>query len=215
MNTLHSFDAFELRGRSFEERYFHAKDAELVDKLRAVFQRTLDRDELKRITGLHDEALIERLLDLSVRGEMLTAFKLLPLVEIAWADGSLDHTEAAAVEHAATRFGVTPGPAMDRLREWLKHGPTPELRALWQRYATDLRDSLSRKQLDEFREDLLATARGIADRSGGVLNVFFNTSSAEKRILESVRTALSHAPPPAAENPSSDPQVQGMGWTML
>ena len=126
MNALHSFDAFELRGRSFEERYFHAKDAELVEKLRAVFRCCEDREELKKITGLRDEALVDRLVNLQVRGEMMTAFKLLPLVEIVWADGTLDHREADAVEHAASRFGITPGPAMERLREWLRRGPTPD-----------------------------------------------------------------------------------------
>lgn len=213
MNALHSFDAFELRGRSFEERYFHVKDAELVDKLRSVFRRSLDRDELKKITGLTDEKLLDRLLDLNVRGEMMTAFKLLPLVEIAWADGTLDHREADAVEHAASRFGITPGPAMDRLREWLRRGPTPEVRALWLRYAEELRKLLTTTQLDEFREDLLKTARGIADCSGGVLNIFFNTSAAEKRIIEEVRAALTHAEQPPKATPTD--VAEKIGWTML
>lgn len=214
MNTLHAFDAFELRGRSYEERYFHMKDAELVEKLRSVFQRNLDRDELRKITGVQDEKLLDRLLDVQVRGEMMTAFKLLPLVEIAWADGTLDHREADAVEHAASRFGMTPGPAMERLREWLRRGPTPEVRALWRRYADELRNTLTPRQLSEFREDLLKTARGIADCSGGVLNVFFNTSVAEKRIIEEVRRALTH------EQPAADPKdaadiAERIGWTML
>lgn len=209
MNTLHSFDAFELRGRSFEERYFHAKDAELVEKLQAVFRRTLDREELRKITGVDDEELLDRLLDVNVRGEMMTAFKLLPLVEIAWADGVLDHREADAVVHAASRFGITPGPALDRLRDWLRRGPTPQVRALWIRYAEDLRKTLNKAQLDEFREDLLRTARGIADCSGGVLNVFFNTSAAERRIIEAVRKALSH------EVPATPDPVEKIVWTML
>jgi hypothetical protein len=213
MNALHSFDAFELRGRSFEERYFHAKDAELVEKLQAVFRCCQDREELKRVTGLRDEALLDRLVDLNVRGEMMTAFKLLPLVEIAWADGMLDHREADAVEHAASRFGITPGPAMDRLREWLRRGPTPELRALWLRYAEELRKMLTPAQLDEFREDLLRTARGIADCSGGVLNVFFNTSEAEKRIMDEVRKALTHPTPVVPPNPEDG--AERIGWTML
>jgi hypothetical protein len=214
MNALHSFDAFELRGRSFEERYFHMKDAELVEKLHAVFRRSLDRDELKKITGLSDEAILDRLLDLNVRGEMMTAFKLLPLVEIAWADGTLDHREADAVAHAASRFGVTPGPAMERLREWLRRGPTPELRALWRRYAEELRKTLTPQQLDEFRDDLLKTARGIADCSGGVLNVFFNTSESEKRIIEAVRAALTHERSPDS-GPSPTEIAERVGWTML
>jgi hypothetical protein len=214
MNALHSFDAFELRGRSFEERYFHTKDAELVEKLWAVFQCCRDREELKKVTGLRDEALIDRLVDLHVRGEMMTAFKLMPLVEIAWADGTLDHREAAAVEHAAARFGVTPGPAMDRLREWLRRGPTPELRALWVRYAEELRKTLTTAQLDEFREDLLKTARGIADCSGGVLSVFFNTSAAEKRIIDEVQAALTHPKPAGATTEPPDP-VEKIGWTMM
>ncbi len=214
MNALHSFDAFELRGRSFEERYFHTKDAELVEKLHAVFRRSLDRDELTRITGLSDGKLIESLLDLHVRGEMMTAFKLLPLVEIAWADGTLDHREADAVEHAAARFGITPGPAMDRLREWLRRGPTRELRALWLQYAAELRKTLTPMQLNEFREDLLKTARGIADCSGGVLSVLFNTSAAEKRIMEEVRKALTHEQPPD-QGPSPTEIAERVGWTML
>jgi hypothetical protein len=190
MTTGHH-DAFEKRGASFEETYFRKKDADLVEKLRKVFQTKHDRDELRRITGITSDEVLDRMMAVNVRGEMLTAFKLLPLVEIAWADGVCDKREAEAVLHAAVKHGIAAdSAALQQIKAWLERGPDPEARKAWKMYAAELSRTLTPAQLKTFREDLLKTARDIASLSGGILSTFFTVSANEQAIIEKINEAL-------------------------
>lgn len=186
-------DAFEARGRSLEEAYFRTKEAETVEKLKSVFQAKLDRESL-RAAGLTDETVIDRLLAVSVKGEMLTAFKLFPLVEIAWADGRVDKKEADAVIDAALKFGLPrEGETIARLKEWLERGPTADGRTAWRMYAAQLCTTLSPAELASFRADLLAFANKVAHASGGVFGILGQVSPGEQRVIDEAGRALTPA----------------------
>lgn len=93
------------------------KDAELVDKLRKVFKTTRTKEELSKATGIANPDTLERLVAINLRGELMTVFKLFPLVEVAWADGSIDQSEADTVIAAAIKMGVPKdGEAIGRFR---------------------------------------------------------------------------------------------------
>ncbi len=186
-------DAFSDRARSYEEGYFRNKDADLVNRLRSVFEAKRTREELSKVSGITNEQVLDRLVNLSLSGEMLTVFRLYPLVEIAWADGSFDKAEAEAVIHAAVKLGVPrESQAIKRLEEWLHRGPNEDARAAWRLFAAELCKVLNPKELAAFREDLLKNAKAVAEASGGLLGVFFQVSSGEHRVLEAITTALTH-----------------------
>ena len=190
---MNKSDAFEARRAGFEESYFRTKDADLVAKLRKVFQTTLDKDELRKATGIASDEVLDRLVQLNIKGEMLTAFKLLPLVEIAWADGAFDKKEGEAVVAAAVAHGIPrDSAALERIKEWLQRGPNPEARKAWYMFASELRKTLTPAELKSFREDLLKMARGIAERSGGILGVFFTVSRGEHEVMKKITAALTH-----------------------
>jgi len=186
-----SHDAFAQRGSSNEEAYFRNKEAGLVERLRGVFEATRTKEELGKTSGITNDDVLERLVKLSVSGELLTVFRLYPLVEIAWADGAYDKAESAAAIAAAIKAGAPAnGEAVKRLEVWLREGPTEDGRAAWKLFASELCKVLKPDELDTFRNDLLKHAREVAEASGGVLGVFFNVSSGEHRVLESIRKAL-------------------------
>lgn len=191
MTPVQFHDAFHERGQSLEEGYFRTQDSELVDKLRKVFETKLATDQLSKATGITNPEVLERMVKLNVRGEMALVFKLFPLVEIAWADGSFDESESDAVIKAAVKFGVpADGEAMGRLKDWLKRGPTPEVRALWLMYANELRKTLTPAELHDFRDTLLKHARAVAEASGGVLGMFFAESKDEKKVIADIKKVL-------------------------
>jgi hypothetical protein len=189
--SIHEHSAFEKRGMSFEEAYFRKKDSELVEKLRKIFQAKRDREELRKLTGITSEEVLDRLVAVEAKGEMLTAFKLLPLVEIVWADGVCDKREANAVVEAAIKHGVPKhSHALERIKEWLERGPNPEARKAWYMYAEELRKTLTPAELKTFRDDLVKNAEDIAKLSGGILNTFFTVSAKEKTVLKKMSEAL-------------------------
>src|SRR4029450_10355631 len=88
------------RRKALEEEFFRKEN----ERQRAALQARKKRDESKaalRETGIGDDALIDRLLDLGVAAEAVVALELAPLVAVAWADGTLDDRERAAVLRAA------------------------------------------------------------------------------------------------------------------
>lgn len=186
-----SKNAFESRRIAFEEEYFEKKDAQLVDKLKAIFHKKLDREALRRDTGITDEQVLDRLMALNVSGEMMSAFKLMPLLEVAWADGDVDEREAAAILKAAEQRGIVPGSAAHSMLEnALRNPPRPDSRKAWYLYAEQLRKLLSPQELETFRNDLLQMTHTVAAASGGILNIAFTVSANEKRVLAAVEKAL-------------------------
>ena len=186
-----SSDQFAARGRGIEEGYFKTKDADLVDKLRKVFETKRDREGLSKASGITNDEVLDRLVNLSVKGELLTAFKLYPLVEIVWADGSFDKAESEAVISAAIKQGVPrDSESITRLKYWLENGPTEEGRAAWRMFAAELKKTLNPKELATFRDDLLKYAHSVAEASGGLFGVFMQVSPEEKRVIEAIQKAL-------------------------
>jgi hypothetical protein len=184
-------DAFERRRRSFEAEYFSRKSGLLVAKLKEVFDREVDKEAIRRATGITNERLLDNIVALGLSGDLMAAFSLLPLVELAWADGAVDDREVRALMTALEGTGVVAGsPAYQRMEFAIRAGPDPEARKIWRLYADELKKTLSPAQLAEYREDLLANARSIAAVSGGILNVAFTISPNEKRILREIEKAL-------------------------
>ena len=97
------------RGRSLEDEFFRREDARLKEKLRETAQREGAREDLARASGIKNPAIVERLLALGVRPETVTALSLVPLVEVAWADGSLDDNERRVILERAGTSGLAPG----------------------------------------------------------------------------------------------------------
>jgi uncharacterized tellurite resistance protein B-like protein len=182
---------FERREAAFEAEYFSRKDAELIDKLKAVFHKRVDKQSIRDATGVTDDALLDRLVELNLDGELMAAFNLLPVIEVAWADGQVDEREVQAVLSAAEQHGLRPGgKAYAMLETRLREGPSKEARKIWYHYAETLRHTLTPAQLEEFRKDLVQTCRRVAEASGGVLNLAFQVSPTERRVIEAVERAL-------------------------
>ena len=117
--------AFDKRESQFEAEYFNRKNAEQIEKLKEVFRRTSDKASISTTTGVTDDALLDRMVELRLSGELMSAFRLYPLIEVAWADGKLDAGEAAAVLDAVKSHGVDKdSKAFTYLGEHLKSGPS-------------------------------------------------------------------------------------------
>jgi len=189
-------DAFEERRKAFEEEYFKKKDAQLVDRLKAVFHRKLDKEGIRKATGITSERVLDSLVQLSLSGEMMAAFKLYPLVEVAWADNVVDEREIRAVLEAAHDHGIVRGSAAHTLLETaLKDRPNEDARKAWYNYAEELRKTLSPQELTTFRQDLLEYARRVAKASGGIFNMVFQVSHNEHRVLKAIEKALTSGTP--------------------
>jgi hypothetical protein len=185
-----SKDIFQKRGMYLEEEYHRKKEFELLEKLKGVFQKKMDKDSLREASGVTDEQLLDRMVEIQLKGEMMAAFQLYPLVEIAWADGDLSEREARSVLAAGEEHGIRPGTkAHEMLDRRLHIGPDPEVRKIWFLYADELRKNLTPNELTTFRTDLLERARAVVASTGHLERLLVDVGG-ERRILAAIEKAL-------------------------
>jgi len=183
-------DAIQGAARNVEEAFFLQQDALLVKKLQAMRKLAETKEALASVSGIDDDAVLARLVELEVKPETVAALAAVPLVEVAWADGSVSPEESAAVlEHAATH-GVAAGSVERELLErWLTHRPEPRLLEAWQAYVRGLCGRLSPDERAKLKESLLRSTRATAQSSGGFLGMG-RISAAEKKVLDSLAAAF-------------------------
>jgi hypothetical protein len=94
-----------------------------------------EEKELSLSSGITDRAVLRLLADLEVSSSVVAALALVPLVEVAWADGELAPEERASVLTASEEQGIRPGsPAHRLLASWLEHRPSQGLFDAWLAY---------------------------------------------------------------------------------
>jgi hypothetical protein len=120
------------RGRALEEEFFRKEDQRLTAKLRELKAKEASREELSRISGIKNTAILDRLIELGIHAETLVALSIVPLAEVAWADGAIDAKEEQAILDRAAKSGVIPGSSNhDLLKSWLERRPEPRLLTAW------------------------------------------------------------------------------------
>jgi hypothetical protein len=179
------------RGRSLEDEFFHREDARLKAKLRESAEREGAREALARASGIKNPQIIDRLISLDVRPETVTALSLVPLVEVAWADGSLDDNERRVILERAAASGLAPG-STERtlLEEWLTRKPDPKLLTAWTHLIQGLCEQLSREDVAALKAGLLERAHMVAGSSGGFLGMGSKVSGAEADMIKRLDSAF-------------------------
>jgi hypothetical protein len=185
-------DLFSERKKSLEEEFFARQNEKLKRELREKEQGKARKDALAAASGIQDERVIARLVALDIESETLAALSLVPLVEVAWADGSIDEKERVAVLAAAQKQGLAPGKAAYRLLEsWLAERPREELMTTWKEYAAALASRLGVEERRALREEIVGRARLVAEAAGGLLGLGSKVSRAEEAVLRELEQALS------------------------
>jgi hypothetical protein len=177
------------RGRSLEDEFFRREDQRLMARLKELKDTEVTRDALAKASGISNPAVIDRLMQLGISAETVAALAVVPLVEVAWADGSLDSKERHKVVEGA---GVPRGSAADALLEaWLERRPEPKLLTAWTEMVKGIRTQLGAPEAERLKTGLLERARAVASASGGIFGVGSKVSRAEEEMLARLEAAFS------------------------
>jgi tellurite resistance protein len=175
-------DAFADRGRGLEEEYFRKREAELVEKLRQRHAADATRQQLSEQAGVADTEILQDLQELGYTPETVSLLYLVPLVEVAWAEGGVSDRERELIVEAARARGIEAGSTADALlTEWFTTEPSEQV---FERNLRVIRAILAARpeaEREASRSDLLSTATAVAEASGGVLG--FRAVSPEERAL--------------------------------
>ena len=167
-----------------ENEHFRANNSKAMEAMRLRKQAREVGDE----TGVTDEDLMEHLAELGIDVETVRVLHLVPLIQVAWADGVIQPEERSLIELAAQARGVNERPkARALLAEMLAKPPSAEICAA----ALDFcRLVLGAEGEDGSGiESLQQSALRVAECHGGFFGIGAVTE-AERRILEQIGERL-------------------------
>jgi hypothetical protein len=178
------------RRRAHEDEYFRKRDQDLVEQARVRAEDEAALQRLAEAAGTRDEDILRDLQRLQYTPDTVTLLHVVPLIEVAWADGTMSDPERDAVIAAARARGVELGSHADRqLAQWLANPPS----ALLSQGTLHLLGALLRtRPTDECAEavqDLRASCAVVASASGGVFG-FRPVSDKEQRVVDRILAEL-------------------------
>jgi len=182
-------DAFFLDNGAILDR-----DQELLDFLdeQSESQEQRAREELRRAAKIENPAILDKLEKLGITAPAMTAFMLLPLVRLAWADTKMAEGEFHSLLKAADEDGIAYGtPAYRLLSRWLDERPSERMIETWSDYAHALSEELDEESLAALRTATIERAKKIASASGGFLGLGDRVSRDERDVLMDFHIALS------------------------
>jgi len=176
------------RGRALEDEFFRREDQRLIKRLSELKAAETTRDALAKASGISEPAVLDQLVQLGLRAETLAALAVVPLVEVAWADGELDARERRAIaQHADVPRESTAGALLEA---WLDHRPDAKLLGAWTQTVQAMRSRLAPDAAARVKASLLEKARAVAAASGGTFGLGSKVSKPEAEVLARLEAAF-------------------------
>lgn len=174
-----------------EDAWFRERDRDLIEKLKRDARRRAEREKLAESTGLEpDHAVLEDLQNLGFGEATLKLIHLVPLVQVAWAEGGVSSEERALLTEAARAHGVEEGSEADKtLARWLEARPDE---AFFGRTLSVLRILLSVRpeaEQKQSHESLVAMSEELAAIAGGLFGLG-KVAAAERQVIDRVAAEL-------------------------
>jgi tellurite resistance protein len=170
-----------------EEKYFEAKQAEWRSDIRR--DKRLEAIQQEELEGVAEELntsedVAEEALNLGFDQETARVLPLVPLVEMAWADGTVSRAERNRVRELATNFGIDPdSEAFDFLELMLTEEPSDVFFDRVNRVVVHLTDADPGTWDYETLVDLLES---VAEASGGFFGLTNPINSDERAVLRDI-----------------------------
>jgi hypothetical protein len=179
------------RRRALEEAFFARQDAVLRQRLAEPAELRVRKEAFSAVSGITDPAVLDALVKLDISPETLAAIALVPLVAVAWADGSVDARERAAVLRAAGDAGLKPGASGHAMLEkWLESAPPAGLLDAWKGYIAAVTAGLDHAGRRALQAPIMDRASAVALAAGGFLGIGLRISDSEEKVLQDLAKAF-------------------------
>jgi hypothetical protein len=188
-------DVLKRRGRKLEDLFFAEQDARLIAKQKELARMARTQQALTDVSGITNPEILRKLVELEIGPDLLASLAMVPLVEVAWADGSVHEKERNAILDAAADAGLGRGSVnYDLLSEWLTQPPPAALLEAWVHYIAGLCEALTEPDRKSLELSLLSRARQVAEAAGGFLGVIAKVSAQEQSVLDRMARAFASSP---------------------
>ncbi len=180
----------EERGRALENQFYEKENAEKLQAMKGKLDTQKSKDELRKASGMTDEAVLDKLVALGLRANTIAALSLVPLIQVAWADGTVQDNERTAILQGAHGKGLEQGTdGYTLLQAWLSKRPSDALYEAWEAYIKALASQLNDEQNRLLKNQIVGFAKMVAASAGGFLGIG-RVSASEEKVLARIETAF-------------------------
>lgn len=180
-------DVFKERERGLEEEYFLRKERELVEKMRKRQEADRQRGELARSVGTSNEEILQALQDLGYNAETVKLIHLMPLLQVAWADGRVDSKERAKLIEVARSSQIEEGSEADQmLARWLDKRPSDEVIEAHLLAINAIIQAVPEEERQKMKDNLINYSITLASASRGLLGLESRISRSEREAIERI-----------------------------
>jgi len=152
-----------------EAEYFHRVDTELIDDMRQRAAFDERRQRMTEACQTEDPRILTALEQLGYDQNNIRLLYIVPLVHVAWIDGSVSEAERSRIIVLATLHGVRENaPAYQQLMGWLDRRPSDEFFQATLRAIQTILQSMPETQRQGRTDFLIRCCREVAFASCGL-----------------------------------------------
>lgn len=177
-------DAFAQREHWLEEEYFRKRNQELLDKIHQQQALEAEREHMAVMIGVHDQVALDELQKLGFHEDTLQLLHIVPLIQVAWAEGSIAEYERDRILQFAFIQGIAPGStAFQQLTSWLSEKPSEHFFESALHAISIVFEALPPEQRELSRKNLINYCNQIAASVGRRLLVLPEVPKEERMII--------------------------------
>lgn len=173
-----------------EEDYFLKQDAAKREAIRKRLEQQAREAEahgkLAAALNVSDDAIVKRGHELGFTAETASVIHLIPLVHVAWADGSVSAKERLTILQAAEAHGAKPGSEASTFLASLLETRPPDA---WLNGVHDLLRALA-KHGGSNATTIVELCNDVARATGGFLGLGSKISDEERKLIERFEASL-------------------------
>lgn len=186
-------DAFVQREHWLEEEYFRRKNQELIDRIHQQQELETERQHLAEMVGVDDPELLGALQELGFHEDTVQLLHIVPLVQVAWAEGGIAEYERNRILQFAYLRGILPGSvAHQQLTHWLTEKPTEAFFENSLRAIGIILETLPPEQREASRQDLINYCVHIASSVGRRLLALPELPKEERTIIAHIAEEIGY-----------------------
>lgn len=167
--------------KAHEDDFFIRQNRDLAARLKAKL-------ELNK-AGVHDEMLVNQLVDSGFDGDTLRVLFFVPLLDVAWVDSAVGDEEKRVLFSLIEARGITKdSKAFNILSGWIQAKPSDSFYLTSKSLVNSLLDALKASNHDQ--EWMVSAATRVAEASGGLFGLGSKVSGEEKKLIERLSSVL-------------------------
>jgi hypothetical protein len=178
-------------GSMLEEAFFINEDKKLIEKMHQLEKLNKTKEEYTNVSGIKNSKVLDKFVQLKLPVAIVACLEVIPLIEVAWADGKIDKKEKELIPKNSDKFGITENSVeYELLCSWLNHKPNDTLLDAWIHYISGLCEELTTEERDGLKTETMSHVRELAKVSGGIFGFGNKISSSEKMMIDKLERAF-------------------------